>query len=104
MILEVKISDIQDGMAKAYERFAIRAGFEVKDTTTFDCRYIEVAPSIDDYFWKYYKDQAFRENPKADEKEVRTTIAMLMLQYGAKRNEELLPWTVKIEDGFVKEN
>lgn len=102
MEIEAKLIDIKDGIAKAYERIALRAGYAVYDNTTFDCRYIEVSKEIDDYFWKYYKDEAFKENPNADEEEVKMTIAMLMLQYGAKRNEDLKPWAVKIEEGFVK--
>ncbi len=101
MIIEVKLDDLKEGMAKAYENFAKRAGFKVTEETRFDCRYIEVSKEIDEYFWKYYKEQAYEENPNADEKEVRMTIAMLMLQYGAKRNEELKPWTIKIEEGYV---
>lgn len=104
MKIKATIEDLKEGMAKAYEKFALKAGYAIYEKTTFDCRYVEVSKEIDDYFWKYYKEQAFKENPNADEQEVRMTIAMLMLQYGAKRNEELEPWTVKIEEGFVKEN
>lgn len=103
MIITVTLKDIENGYPKAYENIARKAGIEVNDKTRFDCRYIEVSKEIDDYFWKYYEDVAYEKNPNADSGDVQMSISMLMLQYGAKRNEDLKPWTVEIEDGFAKE-
>lgn len=103
MIITVTLKDLENGIPKAYENIARKAGYEITDDTRFDCRRIEVSKEIDDYFWKLYKDKAFEEKPNANEDDVEMSIAMLMLNYGAKRNEELKPWTAKIEDGFAKD-
>ena len=100
-ILEIKLSDLKDGMAKAYERFALRAGLYVCEQTMFDCTKIEVSKEIDDYFWKYYREQGKENNPNLSDEEIKTSIAMLMLQHGAKRNDELPPWHIKLEDGYT---
>ncbi len=101
VLIEATLNDLKNGMAKAYENFAKKGGLNVTDKSTFRCTRIEVSKEIDDYFWKYYKDKAKENNPNLDDDEIKTSIAFLMLQNGAKRNEELKPWQVAMEDDFV---
>ena len=59
IIFETTLKEISEGMSKAYENWAKRAGYNVTEKTNFDCRMVEVSREIDDYFWKYYRDQAW---------------------------------------------
>lgn len=95
------LKDLNDGMPKAFENFARKANFIVTDNTMFDCREIEVSKEIDDYFWKYYTDLG-REKGVSDQ-DIKMSIAMMMLNNGAKRNENLEPWTVEMSEEFVSE-
>lgn len=104
MIILAELNDMKDGMAKAYENFAKKTGYDVTENTMFNCTKIEVSKEIDDYFWKYYRDKAKNENPNLTEDEIKTSIAMLMLMHGAKRNENLDSWTVDIQDEFAFES
>lgn len=103
MKIKVTLNDIKDGMPKFYENMARKMGYNVTDNTNFRCTKIDVSKEIDDYFWKYYEDSALANNPNLSEQEVKSKIAMLMLQVGAKRNEDLEPWVAKVEDGFAFE-
>ena len=100
-VLGASLNDLKDGMGKAFENFAIKGGFKVDDKTTFRCTRIEVSKEVDDYFWKYYTDVLKEKYPEMEESEIRQQIGMLMLMNGAKRNEELSSWEVKLEDDFV---
>lgn len=104
IIFETKLKEISEGMSKAYENWAKRAGYNVTNRTIFDCRMVEVSKEIDEYFWKYYRDQAKEKNKNIEEDEITRTLAMTMLCYGAKKNENLKSWTVKIQEGFAKES
>lgn len=104
IIFETTLKEISEGMSKAYENWAKRAGYNVTDKTVFDCRMVEVSKEIDDYFWKYYRDQAREKNKNIAEDEITRTLAMTMLCYGAKRNENLKKWTVKLSKEFAKES
>lgn len=101
IIIEATLDDLKDGMVKAYENFAIKGGFNVTDKSTFRCTRIEVSKEVDDYFWKYYTDKAHKDNPELTDSDIKIGIAMLMLNNGAKRNEDLKPWTVVMEEDFV---
>ena len=103
-IIEITLEDINEGISKAYENIAKKAGYEINENTVYDCRRIEVSRIIDDYFWKWYKDKAIKENPNLTDQDINMAIAMLMLQKGAKRNEKLENWKVLVQDGFVHEN
>ena len=96
-----KLSDLKDGMAKAFENFAIRGGFKVTEKSMFRCTKLEVSKEIDEYFWKYYRDQIEEKYPNMNDEDIKREIAMLMLMNGAKRNEELDKWEVVMEDDFV---
>lgn len=96
------LEDMSEGMPKAFENFARKANFTVTDSTMFDCREIEVSKEIDDYFWKYYTDLG-KEKDLSDS-DIRVSIAMMMLNNGAKRNEQLEPWTVTMTEDFVDDN
>ena len=89
------------GSIKGCHRAAKKAGYEINENTVYDCRKIEVSKIIDDYFWKWYKDKAIKENPNLTDQDINMAIAMLMLQKGAKRNEKLENWKVLVQDGFV---
>ena len=103
MKFKAKLKEMNEGIQQAYENWAKRTGYEVTENTLFDCRCIEVSKEVDDYFWKWYTDKAMEENPRIEEDEVKTSLAMMFVCYGAKRNEELEPWTVDIQEGFAKE-
>ena len=100
--IKARLKDLSEGMPKAYERFARNAGLYVDENTKFRCTQIEVSKEIDDYFWKYYEDMIHEEYPNMNEKEIKTQIAMLMLQNGAHRNEELEPWEVIVTEDFAE--
>ena len=104
MKIEATLYDVKDGMAKAYERWAERTGYNITDKTMFACTKIEISKEVDDYFWKYYKDKARKDNPLISDDEIKTSIAMIMLNYGAKRNENLGSWEVDIQEGFAYES
>jgi hypothetical protein len=101
MIIKTTLEDMNEGISMAYENWAKKAGFEVNENTKFDCREIEVSKEIDDYFWKWYTDEAIKKNPNIDENEIQSSLAMMFVCYGAKRNETLKPWTLEIKEGFV---
>lgn len=100
-IIVATLDDLKNGMAKAYENFAVKAGLKVTEKTMFRCTKIEVSKEKDDYFWKYYTDKAHKDQPELNDEDIKTGIAFLMLQNGAKRNENLEPWTVKMDEDFV---
>ena len=91
MIIVATLKDINEGIGKAFENFARKANLKVNDKTTFRCTKIEVSKEIDDYFWKYYTDKCKEENPELSNEEIKTQIEIIMLNYGAKRNESLNP-------------
>lgn len=101
ILIKADENDVKDGMVKAYENFAKKGGFNVTDDSKFRCTRIEVSKEIDDYFWKYYTDKALEKDPNMSMQDIRTGIAMLMLNNGAKRNESLNPWEVVMDDDFV---
>lgn len=101
ILIKADENDVKDGMVKAYENFAKKGGFNVTEKSIFKCTRIEVGTAIDKYFWDYYRKKALENNPFMDEAEIKTGIAMLMLQNGAKRNETIDPWEVVMENDFV---
>jgi hypothetical protein len=104
MIIESSIKDVSEGISKAYENWARKTGYEVTDNTRFDCTKIEVSEVIDDFLWKWYKEKTLNENPNLSETDIKSSLAMIFVCYGAKRNKDLEPWQVKLEEGFAKEN
>lgn len=103
MIIESTLNDIENGMGKAFENWAIKSGYKVTDNTMFRCTKIEVSKEVDDYFWKYYRDQAKVNNPNLTDDDILSSIAMMMMFSGAKRNDNLPEWTVDIQDDFAFE-
>jgi hypothetical protein len=101
ILIEATLDDLKDGMVKAFENFATKGGLKVDENTKFRCTQIEVSKEVDDYFWKYYTDKAHKDQPELNDEDIKTGIAFLMLQNGAKRNEELEPWTVPMTEDFV---
>ena len=101
ILIKANLDDLKDGMVKAYENFAIKGGFNVTEDSIFRCTRIEVSKEVDDYFWKYYEERALEKDPNMSLQDIRTGIAMLMLNNGAKRNESLNPWEVVMDDDFV---
>lgn len=99
--IEVKLEDLNGGLTKAYENIAKKAGLNVTENSNFDCRYIEVSKLVDEYFWKWYKDKAKKENPRLNEQDIKCAIAMMMLNCGAKVNENLENWYVSVDENFV---
>lgn len=103
MIIESTLKDIQNGIPKAFEAWAIKSGYSVTDNTMFRCTRVEVSKEVDDYFWKYYRDQAKENNPNLTDDDIESSIAMMMLFSGAKRNDNLPKWTVDVQDEFAFE-
>lgn len=102
IIFETTLKEISEGMLKAYEKWARRTGYNVTDKTVLDCRKVEISKEIDEYFWKYYRDKAKEKNKRKGLGEEK--LAMFMFCYGAKVNEKLKSWTVKISEGYAKES
>lgn len=102
IIFETTLKEISEGMGKAYENWARRAGYNITNKTVLDCKKVEISKEIDEYFWKYYRDKA-KENEKIIELE-EEDLVMFMFCYEAKVNKELKSWTVKISEGYAKES
>lgn len=98
IIFETTLKEISEGMSKAYENWAKRAGYSVTDKTVLDCKKVEISKEIDEYFWKYYRDKAKEKDIEEED------LAMFMFCYEAKVNEKLKSWTVKISEGYAKES
>lgn len=103
MIIESTLKDVENGMGKAFENWAIKSGYNVTDKTMFRCTKIEVSKEVDDYFWKYYRDQAKENKPSLSDEDIESSIAMMMLFNGAKRNDNLPKWTVDVQNEFAFE-
>lgn len=101
IIFETTLKEISEGMAKAYENWAKKAGYNITNKTVLDCKKVEISKEIDEYLWKYYRDKTKEKNKRIELTE--EDLAMFMLSYEPKVNEKLKSWTVKISEGFAIE-
>lgn len=95
-------NDVKDGIGKAYENFARKGCFNVTEKSTFKCTKVVVGSAIDDYFRKYYMKKQKEAEPYKTDKELSITVNLLLLCYGAKRDETINPWDVVMDDDFVE--
>lgn len=103
IIFETTLKEISEGMSKAYENWAKRAGYNITDKTVIDCRKVEISKEIDEYFWKYYRDKTKEKNNKRIEIS-EEDLSMFMFCYEAKVNKKLKSWTVKLSEGYARES
>lgn len=101
IIFETTLKEISEGMGKAYENWAKRAGYNITEKTVIDCRKVEISKEIDEYFWKYYRDKTKEKTGIEISEE---DLAMFMFCYEAKVNKKLKSWTVKLSEGYARES
>lgn len=94
--MKLTIPNKQYSLTELYDTVASIIGRETKDLQ-YDCREINIAPNIQENFFKYYRG----ENPNLSETDFRTNMVMLLLCYGPKVDETLQENEVEVFDGFI---
>jgi hypothetical protein len=94
--MKLKVPSKNYGITELYDTVAFLMGKETKDLN-YDCRCINVAPNIQDMFFAHYQE----ENSHLSESEFKMGMAMMLLNYGPKVNENLTDNEVEVFDGFI---
>ncbi|MCI6806305.1 MAG: hypothetical protein MR912_12095 [Prevotella sp.] len=94
--MKLKVPNKNYAVVELYDTVASLMGMETKDLN-YDCRHINVARNIQDGFFAHYRE----ENPNLSETEYKGAMAMLLVCYGPKTDEELNDDEVEVFDGFI---
>jgi hypothetical protein len=94
--MKLKVPSKNYGITELYDTVAFLMGNETKDLN-YDCRYISVAPNVQDMFFEHYR----KDNQNLSESEFKMGMAMMLLNYGPKVDENLADDEVEVFDGFI---
>lgn len=86
------------GLPDFYDAVARKMGYNATDNLSYDCRKITISKEIQNGFYEYYI-KSLREN--LSEREIRTSVTMLLLMSGPKVDEALKGNEVEVFDGFI---
>lgn len=67
----------------------------------YDCRYVNVAYNIQENIYACYREMALKQDPKANETDIRVGTTMFLAMSGPKVDIELNENEVEIFDGFI---
>lgn len=94
--MKLKVPAKNYSITELYDAAAELMGRETKNLK-YDCRCINVAPNIQDGFFAHYRE----ENQNISENEFKMGVAMMLLNYGPKVDENLADNEIEVFDGFI---
>ena len=94
--MKVKVPSKNYGVTELYDTVAALMGKETKNLN-YDCRCINAAMNIQEGFFAHYRE----ENPDISEGDFNMSMAMMLLNYGPKVDENLADNEVEVFDGFI---
>lgn len=99
--MKLTLSKAAYGLPDFYNAVARKMGYNATGNINYDCREITIAKEIQDGFYEYYTDYLKETNPSLSEREIKTSITMLLLMSGPKVDEALKGNEVEVFDGFI---
>ena len=94
--MKIKIPHKNYDIRELYDTVASIMGREIDDIN-YDCRNINVAENIQDGFFAHYREEA----QDVPERDFKMGMAMLLLNYGPKVDNQLADDEVEVFDGFI---
>lgn len=95
--MRIKVPAKNYGVTELYDTVAVTMGHKDVSGLQYDCREINVAPNIQDNFFKYYKEK----NPNVSEINLNMNVSMMLLNYGPKTDDSLNDYEVEVSDKFI---
>lgn len=99
--MKLTLSKTKYGLPDFYDAVARKMSYTTTDNLNYDCREITISKEIQDGFYKYYAESLSETNPSLSEREIQTSITMLLLMSGPKVDETLKVNEVEVFDGFI---
>jgi hypothetical protein len=93
----LKIPNKNYGITELYDAVAKAMGYKDVSKLRYDCRSINVARNIQNGFFAYYR----KTIPHSSETDLKTSVSMLLLNYGPKTNDALHDFEVEVFKGFI---
>ena len=97
MSMKLKVPSRNYSVTQLYDTVATMMGHKDVGDLHYDCREINVAPNIQENFFTYYKEN----QPNANESDLKMEVAMMLLNYGPKTDEDLADYEVEVSDKFI---
>ena len=94
--MKLKVPSKNYGIQELYDTVALLMGKE-PENLDYDCCNINVAMNIQEGFFKRYRE----ENQDLSEGDFNISMAMMLLNYGPKVDENLADDEVEVFDGFI---
>ena len=85
-----------------YDAVATEMGYMDVSELEYDCRHINVAPNIQDGFYRYYTALAKETDKTMTETDIKTSVTTVLAIYGPKVDDTLQANEVEVFDGFIK--
>ena len=95
--MKLKVPKKNYGVTELYDAVATTMGYKDVSKLHYDCRQICVAPNIQENFFEYYKEA----NAHLSESDFNMSMAMMLLNYGPKTDENLADYEVEVSDKFI---
>lgn len=95
--MKIKIPEKNYSVTQLYDTVAKIMGHKDVSELHYDCREINVALNIQDNFFAYYKEN----QPNLSETDLKMEVAMLLLNYGPKTDDNLADYEVEVSDKFI---
>jgi hypothetical protein len=95
MRMKLRVPNKNYGITELYDTVASLMGKCAN--AEYDCRHINVAQNIQDGFFVHYR----KENQNIPHGDFQLGMAMLLLNYGPKVDENLADYEVEVFDGFI---
>jgi hypothetical protein len=93
----LKIPNKHYGITELYDTVATAMGYKDVSKLHYDCKAINVARNIQEGFFAYYR----KTIPHSSETDLKTSVSMLLLNYGPKPNDALEDYEVEVLKGFI---
>lgn len=99
--MKIKIPNKNYELIEFYETVATEIGYTDTSELHYDCTKIKIAENIQEGFYEYYKANAKKINPFANENDVTISTTMVLACKGPKVDSRLKAGEVEIFEGFI---
>lgn len=99
--MKVKVEEKNYSIIELYNAVATEMGYMDVSELQYDCRHINVAPNIQEGFYRYYTELAKETNKTMTETFIKTSVTTALAIYGPKVDNELKANEIEVFDGFI---